>query len=84
MSQVRILIPINKKQKSIKSYIGKRIFYSLKNNPSDKKDIRWGKIVSQHGKTGVFLAKFKKQIPPSMVTSSVFITFLPYIYPKKT
>lgn len=37
----------------------------------------WGKIISLHGRTGVFLAKFKKQVSPVKLTTRVYILSKP-------
>nr|UXY87867.1 60S ribosomal protein L35A [Cryptomonas curvata] len=80
MSYVRLKLFEDIKKQDFKSFIGKKIFYPIvnKTNQNKNKKLKWGKIISQHGKSGVFLAKFKSNVPSIMITSSVFITFLPY------
>jgi len=78
-SYVRIKIAENLKELNLKRLIGKRIFYFMVTKNLKKNKIKWGQIISLHGKSGVVLAKFKSNVPPVMITSSVFITFLPYV-----
>jgi ribosomal protein L35AE/L33A len=79
MSKVRIqLTEPNKTINKQISIIGKRVFYITINKKTNQKKIKWSKIISRHGKLGSFIAKFKKQISPSLINSAVFITFLPY------
>jgi ribosomal protein L35AE/L33A len=75
MSHVRIKLIENINDSEFKSFIGKRIFYFTINKK--KKKLKWGKIISIHGKSGGFLAKFKQKMPPTLIASPVFITFLP-------
>ena len=77
MSHVRIKIIEHVNESEFKSFIGKRIFYFTIDKKNKTKKLKWGKIVSCHGKSGGFLAKFKKKIPPTLIASPVFITFLP-------
>jgi large subunit ribosomal protein L35Ae len=78
MSCIRLKLTEDIKKKDFKSFIGKKVFYPTLNKSKKKKKLKWGKIISQHGKSGVLLAKFKSNIPSSLITSFVFITFFPY------
>ena len=79
MSYVRIKIVDNQEQINLKKLIGKRIFYFTLNKNIKKNKLKWGQIISLHGKSGSFLAKFKNKVPPKLITSCVFITYLPFV-----
>nr|UXY86921.1 60S ribosomal protein L35A [Cryptomonas paramecium] len=71
-SYTRIQIVENLKKKETKSLIGKKLFYITKKGHSKYKT-KWGKIISPHGNSGKFIAKFKKNVAPSLFCSTVFI-----------
>lgn len=73
MSRVRIRIPGTNDVFNQKKFLGSKIFYITDRESTKKIKTEWGKIVSLHGRTGVFLAKFKKQISPSKMASHVYI-----------
>ena len=75
ISKVRIKIKNAKHHEKTKLYLGKKIFCILKNQSKEKK-IRWGKIISLHGRSGGFIVKFKKNIPPTCISSNVYITMI--------
>jgi len=80
MSKVRIRIPQANDVISHKKLLGTKIFYFISDGKKQKTKIVWGKIVSLHGRTGVFLAKFKKQVAPVKLTSRVYILPKPSIF----
>ncbi|AEA38991.1 60S ribosomal protein L35A (nucleomorph) [Cryptomonas paramecium] len=71
-SYTRIQILENLKKKEKHSLIGKRIFYIVKKGHSIYKT-KWGRIISPHGNSGKFIAKFRKNVAPSLFCSAVFI-----------
>jgi large subunit ribosomal protein L35Ae len=78
VSKVRIKINKVKNQDISKNYLGKKIFYIL--DIQSKKKIIWGKIISYHGRSGGFIAKFKKNLPPICFSSNIYITMFPSIF----
>jgi ribosomal protein L35AE/L33A len=77
ISQVRIKIKNKKIIEKNKLYLGKKIFCISKNRPLGKIKIVWGKIISLHGRSGCFIAKFKKNISPNYISSNIYITMIP-------
>jgi ribosomal protein L35AE/L33A len=78
VSQVRIKIPNIKTHKDLSFFLGKRLLYIQENFSEKKKKLISGKISSFHGRSGVFIARFKKKIPPSSMNSIVYVTLLPF------
>ncbi len=72
MSKIRVRIPIANDMKGQKKFLGAKIFY-IKSDGQKKPKTFWGKIISLHGRSGVFLARFKKQVSPIEITSRVYI-----------
>jgi len=77
MSKIRIRIPCANEVSKQQKFLGAKIFYLKSNGFRTKPKAAWGKIVSLHGRTGIFLAKFKKQISPVEITSCVYIIHKP-------
>jgi ribosomal protein L35AE/L33A len=72
MSKIRVRISIANDMKEQRKFLGAKIFF-IKSKGHKKPKTSWGKIISLHGRSGVFLAKFKKQISPIEITSRVYI-----------
>lgn len=72
MSKLRIRISTANDVKEQRRYLGAKIFF-IKSKGQKKPKTSWGKIISLHGRSGVFLAKFKKQVSPIEITSRVYI-----------
>lgn len=76
MQFIRIKIPYVNDEKKAKSFLGKNVIYLKKIN-NDKK-IKWGKIVSLHGRSGTFLVKFKKNINPNNLEYKLIVAPFPF------
>jgi len=76
-SHVLIKISGTKRYTVLEPYLGKKVFYSTGSGNNCKKFL-WGKIISMHGKSGAFIAKFSKQLPPSSFSSFVYVTPFPH------
>ena len=73
MDKVRIRISEANDINSQKKLIGAKVFYMMSTGLKKRPKTVWGKIISTHGKGGVFLAKFKKQISPTKITTKIYI-----------
>ena len=78
MSKVRIKINGANNEKKQKFFLGSKIFYVVSNGFRKKPKTIWGKIISLHGRNGIFLAKFKRQVSPVELTSFVYIIPKPF------
>jgi large subunit ribosomal protein L35Ae len=78
VSRVRIKIINTKNNINSSFFIGKKIIYIRKNTIHKRKKIIWGKIISLHGKSGVFIAKFLKNLPPSSMNDQIHVTSFPF------
>jgi large subunit ribosomal protein L35Ae len=74
ISDVRIKIPKIKHEKECKFFLGKKLFLSLKKPSEKKRKVIYGKIKKLHGRSGVFLARFKKNLPPNSFNMNVRIS----------
>ena len=79
MSRVRVRVPGANDITSQQKILGAKIFYFSSDGKQQNTKTSWGKIVSLHGRTGVFLAKFKKQVAPAKLTSRVYIVTKSFI-----
>jgi ribosomal protein L35AE/L33A len=77
MSKIRVRVPGANNITTQKNLLGAKIFYLISDGTRKKPKTAWGKIISLHGRTGVFLAKFKKQVSPVKLTSRVYILSRP-------
>ena len=59
-------------------YLGKRVVHVYKSSKGFK--TIWGKIISSHGNNGTVLAKFRKNLPPKAIGSTVRVM----LYPQRT
>lgn len=73
MSKIRVRIPGANEIKMQGKFLGAKIFYIISSGLGKKPRMAWGKIISLHGRTGIFLAKFKKQVSPVEITSRIYI-----------
>mmetsp|Transcript_33883 Transcript_33883/g.85667 ORF Transcript_33883/g.85667 Transcript_33883/m.85667 type:complete len:106 (+) Transcript_33883:30-347(+) len=78
ISNVRIKIPNIKKEKESSFFLGKKVIFIQKNINKNKNKVIWGKIKKLHGRSGVFIAQFKKNLPPNSISANVKITYLPW------
>mmetsp|Transcript_27496 Transcript_27496/g.55324 ORF Transcript_27496/g.55324 Transcript_27496/m.55324 type:complete len:105 (-) Transcript_27496:983-1297(-) len=76
-SRVILKISTSKQYKKLEPFLGKKVFF-VKELQLKKKKIIWGKITSFHGRSGAFLAHFKKNLPSSYFGSSVYIAPFPF------
>jgi len=78
ISEVRIT-PANLKHcvKKPLHFLGKKVLFLNKKSSRETSKIIWGKITKLHGRSGSFIARFKKNIPPSAISETVHITLLP-------
>eukprot|EP00178_Gracilaria_changii_P002249 TRINITY_DN1332_c0_g3_i1.p1 TRINITY_DN1332_c0_g3~~TRINITY_DN1332_c0_g3_i1.p1 ORF type:complete len:125 (+),score=10.38 TRINITY_DN1332_c0_g3_i1:25-399(+) len=67
-------------RKAAQFYFGKRVVYVYKAH-SGKADNRfrtiWGKITTSHGNTGAVLARFKNNLPPRAIGSTLRVMLYP-------
>jgi len=77
MSKIRVSIPGANEINTQEKFLGAKIFYIISNGLRKKPRTAWGKIISLHGRTGIFLAKFKKQVSPVEITSKIYIVSKP-------
>lgn len=77
MSKIRVRVLGANNITTQKNLLGAKIFYLISDGTRKKPKTAWGKIISLHGRTGVFLAKFKKQVSPVKLTSRVYILSRP-------
>jgi len=73
MSKIRVRIPGANEINLQSRFLGAKIFYVISSRLGRKPRTVWGKIISLHGRTGIFLAKFKKQVSPVEITSRIYI-----------
>jgi ribosomal protein L35AE/L33A len=73
MSRIRIRIPGANEIISQEKFLGAKVFYIISNGFKKKPKTVWGKLISLHGRNGIFLAKFKSQVSPVEITSAVYI-----------
>mmetsp|Transcript_21794 Transcript_21794/g.42297 ORF Transcript_21794/g.42297 Transcript_21794/m.42297 type:complete len:106 (-) Transcript_21794:1020-1337(-) len=76
ISDVRIKIPKIKHAKENVFFLGKKVIFIPKNSIKNKKKIIWGKITKLHGRSGSFIARFKKNLPPNSISTNVKINYL--------
>jgi ribosomal protein L35AE/L33A len=73
MSDVRIIIPKVRHRIEATKFLGQKILYlPEKSGGRNIKTIK-GKIVKLHGRSGCFIARFRTNLPPSAITSFVYI-----------
>ena len=72
MSKIRVRISTANDMTEQRKFLGAKIFF-IKSEGQKKPKTSWGKIIALHGRSGVFLAKFKKQVSPIEITSRVYI-----------
>lgn len=77
MSRIRIRVPGANEIISQEKLLGAKVFYIISNGFKKKPKTVWGKLVSLHGRNGIFLAKFKSHVSPIEITSSVYIVAKP-------
>ncbi|ABW98196.1 rpl35A (nucleomorph) [Hemiselmis andersenii] len=78
IKDVRIKISKIKHEKESKFFLGKKVFFIPKNLNIKKRKVIWGKIKKLHGRSGVFIAQFKKNLPPNSISMNVNISYLPW------
>mmetsp|Transcript_15342 Transcript_15342/g.39045 ORF Transcript_15342/g.39045 Transcript_15342/m.39045 type:complete len:108 (-) Transcript_15342:886-1209(-) len=78
ISDVRIKISKIKHEKESKFFLGKKVFFIPKKTNKNKNKVIWGKIKKLHGRSGVFIAQFKKNLPPDSISTNVKISYLPW------
>lgn len=76
-SQILLKIINSKEHLKLEPFLGKKVLYQTKTK-TKKRKVFWGKIVSLHGRSGVFIARFSKPLPPCSFSSYVYVTPLPF------
>jgi large subunit ribosomal protein L35Ae len=68
-------------RKEVDFYLGKRVVYVYRVGRGGPKEERrrtvWGRITKPHGNSGIVRAKFRNNLPPRAITSTVRVMLYP-------